>query len=114
MIEWDEQTDVVIIGSGLAGLSAAIEANQAGASVIVFEKMNLTGGNTRIADGAVAAPNNYLQKKLGIEDSPELLYEDMMRAGLGLNHPDLVNVMAQKAAEAIDWTRETLGVSVYG
>ncbi|MGD9062565.1 MAG: FAD-dependent oxidoreductase, partial [Desulfobacterales bacterium] len=76
MIEWDEQTDIVIIGSGLAGLSAAIEANQAGASVLVLEKMNLTGGNTRIADGAVAAPNNYLQKKLGIEDSPELLYED--------------------------------------
>jgi flavocytochrome c len=110
MIEWDEQTDIVIIGSGLAGLSAAIEANQAGASVLILEKMNLTGGNTRIADGAVAAPNNYLQKKLGIEDSPELLYEDMIKAGLGLNHPDLVNVMAQKAAEAIDWTRETLGV----
>ena len=56
MIEWDEQKDIVIIGSGLAGLSAAIEANQAGASVIVFEKMNVTGGNTRISDGAVAAP----------------------------------------------------------
>ncbi|MGD2012818.1 MAG: FAD-dependent oxidoreductase, partial [Desulfobacterales bacterium] len=110
MIEWDEQTDVAVIGSGLAGLSAALEASQVGASVIVLEKMNLTGGNTRIADGAVAAPNNYLQKKRGIEDSPELLYEDMLRAGLGLNHPDLVNVMVQKAAEAIDWTRETLGV----
>ena len=101
MIEWDEQTDIVIIGSGLAGLSAAIEANQAGASVIVFEKMNLTGGNTRIADGAVAAPNNYLQKKRGIEDSPELLYEDMIKAGLGLNHPDLVKVVAEKATEAL-------------
>jgi len=111
MIEWDEQKDIVIIGSGLAGLSAAIEANQAGASVIVFEKMNVTGGNTRISDGAVAAPNSYLQKKRGIEDSPELLYEDMLRAGLGLNHPDLVKVVSEKAIEAIDWTRETLGVT---
>jgi flavocytochrome c len=110
MIEWDEQKDIVIIGSGLAGLSAAIEANQAGASVIVFEKMNVTGGNTRISDGAVAAPNNYLQKKRAIEDSPELFYEDMLRAGLGLNHPDLVKVVAEKATEAIDWTRDTLDV----
>jgi len=110
MIEWDEQKDVVIIGSGLAGLSAAIEASQGGASVIVFEKMKVTGGNTRIADGGVAAPKNYLQEKQGIEDSPALFYEDMLRAGLGLNHPDLVKVMAEKANEAIDWTRDTLSV----
>jgi flavocytochrome c len=94
----------------VAGLSAAIEAHKAGASVIVFEKMKVTGGNTRISDGGVAAPNNYLQKKRGIDDSPELFYEDMLRAGLGLNHPDLVKVVAEKATEAIDWTRDTLGV----
>lgn len=63
MIEWDEQRDIVILGSGLAGLSAAIEAKQAGASVIVFDKMKVAGGNTRISDGCVAAPNNYLQIK---------------------------------------------------
>ena len=110
MLDWDEQKDVVIIGSGLAGLSAAIEANETGASVIVLEKMKVTGGNTRISDGGVAAPNNYLQKKKGIEDSPELFYGDMLRAGLGLNHPDLVKVVAENAAEAIDWTRNMLGV----
>jgi flavocytochrome c len=110
MIEWDEHKDIIIVGSGLAGLSAAIEANQAGASVVVLEKMKVTGGNTRISDGGVAAPNNYLQKKQGMEDSPELFYEDMLKAGLGLNHPDLVKVVAEKATEAIDWTRDTLGV----
>ena len=110
MIEWDEQKDVVVIGSGLAGLCAAIEADRAGASVIVIEKMKATGGNTRISDGGVAAPNNYLQKERGIADSPELFGQDMLRAGLGLNHPDLVKMVAEKANEAIEWTRETLGV----
>jgi len=110
MFKWDEKKDVIIIGSGVAGLSAAIEASEAGASVIVLEKMKVTGGNTRISDGGVAAPNNFLQKKRGIEDSPELFYEDMLRAGLGLNHPDLVKIVAEKANEAIDWTRNTLGV----
>ena len=111
MMAWDERTDVVIIGSGLAGLSAAMEAAEAGASVLVLEKMKVTGGNTRISDGGVAAPNNYLQKERGVEDSPELFYEDMLRAGLGLNHPHLVKLVTEKASDAIDWTRHTLGMA---
>jgi flavocytochrome c len=110
VIEWDEQKDVVVIGSGIAGLSAAIEAGGAGASVVVLEKMKVRGGNSRISDGGVAAPNNYLQKERGVEDSPELFCEDMLRAGLGLNHPDLVRIVAEKAADAIEWTRNVLGV----
>ena len=110
MNTWDECTDVIVIGSGVAGCAAAIEARNAGASVLVLEKMKITGGNTRISDGGVAAPNNYLQKKRGIEDSPALFYDDMIRAGLGINHPDLVKLLAEKAAEAIDWTRHILGV----
>lgn len=109
MHDWDEEKDVIVIGSGLAGLSAAIEADRAGASVVVLEKMNLTGGNTRISDGGVAAPNNELQKKQGIADSPELFYQDMKRAGLGLNHPDLVRIVAEQATGAVEWTR-SLGV----
>lgn len=110
MPTWDEQTDIVVIGSGLAGLAAAIEAREAGASVIVLEKMAVTGGNTRISDGGLAAPGNFLQKRMGIEDSPELFREDMLKAGMGLNHPELVAIVAEKAAAVIDWTREVLGV----
>ncbi len=106
---WDEQTDVVVIGSGAAGLSAAIEAEAAGASVVVLEKMKVTGGNTRISDGCLSAPNNFLQKRMGVADSPELFYEDLMKAGLGLNHPELVRIFAEQASDAIDWTRD-LGV----
>ena len=107
---WDEETDVIVVGSGLAGLAAAIEAAAAGAGVVVLEKMKITGGNTRISDGALAAPGNYLQQKAGVEDSPERFAADMMKAGLGLNHPDLVKIVAAKAAETIEWTRNDLGV----
>ncbi len=110
-IQWDEETDVVVIGSGLAGLCAAIEVVEAGASVVVLEKMKVPGGNTAISDGGVAAPNNYLQKERGIEDSSQLFFDDMLRAGLGLNHPELVRVVAENACEAIEWTRKTLGVT---
>jgi flavocytochrome c len=106
----NESADIIVIGSGLAGLAAAIEATQAGRSVTVLEKMKITGGNTRISDGALAAPGNYLQKKMGIADSPELFFKDMMAAGLGMNHPELVRVVAENAADTIDWTRSVLGV----
>lgn len=110
MTDWNEKMDVVVIGSGVAGLSAALEACDAGASVVVLEKMKVKGGNTRISGGALAAPKNYLQEKKGIKDSPELFSEDMLRAGLGLNHPHLLKVVTETANEAIEWTRDTLGV----
>lgn len=110
MVNWNEQTDIVVVGSGAAGLSAAIEARQASASVIVFEKMSVTGGNTRVSDGGLAAPGNYQQKEMGIEDSPDLFYQDMLQAGLNLNHPHLLRIVAENAAEAIDWTRSVLGL----
>lgn len=113
-IEWDEQVDVIVIGSGLAGLSAAIEARKLGSTVIVFEKMKVSGGNSRISDGGLAAPGNFMQQRLGIQDSPESLYHDMLKAGLHLNHPKLVKIVAHKAAEIVDWTRDELGVRYQG
>ena len=110
MAQWDEQIDIGVIGSGAAGLSAAIEAAEAGASVVVFEKMRGLGGNTRISDGSLAAPGVPLQKALGIEDSPELFLEDMCRAGLNLNHRPLARTVAEGAAEAVAWTKDVLGV----
>jgi succinate dehydrogenase/fumarate reductase flavoprotein subunit len=110
VVTWDEQTDISVVGSGAAGLAAAIDAGQAGASVIVFGKMKVAGGNTRISDGSLAAAGGYLQRRMGAEDSPELFYDDMLRAGLGLNHPHLVRIVAEKAAVAVDWTRNVLGL----
>jgi flavocytochrome c len=110
MIAWDEQTDVLVVGSGVAGLSAAIEARLAAADVIVLEKMKVTGGNTRISDGGLAAPGNPIQKKLGVKDSADLFYQDILQAGLGLNHPRLARIVADRAEEAISWTMNVLDV----
>ena len=47
--KWDKEAGVVIVGTGAAGLSAAIEAKQAGADVLILEKMPFVGGNTSIS-----------------------------------------------------------------
>ncbi|MFP4032813.1 MAG: FAD-dependent oxidoreductase, partial [Desulfococcaceae bacterium] len=77
MPHFHEETDIAVIGSGAAGLSAAIEAREAGASVIVFEKRPVTGGNTRLSDGGLSGAGNFLQKERGVEDSPEQFFADM-------------------------------------
>jgi len=102
--------DVVVVGAGFAGLTAAIEAHNCGASVLVLEKMKAPGGNSIISDGGIAAAGTALQRRLGIEDSPELMYRDMLRAGMGLNHPELVRVVAERSAEVVDWSMDYLGV----
>jgi flavocytochrome c len=107
---WDETVDVVVIGSGFAGLAAAIEAKNGGASVVILEKMKGYGGNSVISDGLVAAAGTPLQKKKGIEDSHELMYKDLLKAGLGLNFPDLARRLAESSNEVVQWTIHYLGV----
>jgi len=107
---WDETTDVVVIGSGFAGLAAAIEVCNAGSPVIILEKMSAPGGNSIISDGGIAAAGTKMQKKSGINDSPKLMYQDMIKAGLGINYPDLVRQVTENSSEIVQWTIEYLGV----
>lgn len=108
--QWDEETDVIVVGSGFAGLAAAIEAAQQGCSVVVLEKMKGFGGNSTISDGGMAVAGSDMQARAGIDDSPQRMADDMIKAGLGLNHPDLVRIVAEQSAEAYTWTRDYLGV----
>lgn len=73
--EWDREVDVVVVGFGGAGAAAAIEAHDAGANVLILEKMPAPGGTTKISEGAVYCGGSSLQKELGIKDSPEEVYK---------------------------------------
>ncbi|MEN6634344.1 MAG: FAD-dependent oxidoreductase, partial [Clostridiaceae bacterium] len=105
-----ERFDVVVIGTGFAGLAAAIETKRAGASVVILEKMKAAGGNSIISDGGIAVPASQEQAEQQIEDSKELFYQDMMRAGLFYNRPALVHTLADGANDAFEWTKSYLGV----
>mgnify|MGYP002398200627 CR=1 FL=1 len=107
---WDEEYDVVVVGSGFAGLAAAIEAKQAGAETIVLEKMRIPGGNSAISGGLVAVAGSPLQQREGIEDSPEQMLIDMKIAGMDLNYPELARIVAEQSPAVLDWTQQTLGV----
>ena len=99
----DTQTDVVVIGAGGAGLSAAIEAGVQGAGVIVLEKRDFIGGNTNSSTGGINGAETSFQKALGIEDSKELFYDDIMKGGHYLNDPALVRTLVENAPATLDW-----------
>ena len=112
----NEQADIVVIGAGGAGMTAAIQAVQNGATdVVVLEKMPITGGNTTRATGGLNACATKYQEADGIEDSVELFVEDTMKGGKELNNKELVTVMAENSAAAVDWVNEIGGdLSVVG
>ena len=101
---WAESFDVVVIGSGGAGLSSAIMAKEAGASVVVLEKQAYLGGNTNFASGGMNAAGTKQQIAAGItDDSPELFYADTMKGGHNLNNPALLKTMTENARYAEEW-----------
>lgn len=105
-----KSADIVVIGAGGAGMSAAIEAAQKGATnVVILEKMPITGGNTVRATGGLNASETQYQKRDGIEDSNDLFYEDTMKGGKNLNDPNLVRTLVENSAAAVDWVNEIGG-----
>ncbi|HOG08074.1 MAG: flavocytochrome c [Syntrophales bacterium] len=107
--KWDETYDVIVIGSGFAGLTAAIEARNGGALVTVIEKMVVPGGNSIINGGDFAAAGNKLQKEQGVQDSAELMLKDMLKAGSYLNHPELAKLVADGSNAALEWCQQYVG-----
>lgn len=105
--------DVVIVGAGGAGLSAAISAHQAGADVLVLEKMPIPGGNTTRATGGMNASETKFQKALDIEDSVDLFVEETLKGGYDKGNEELVRFMAENSADAIDWL-DSMGITLDG
>ena len=103
--------DVVVIGAGGAGFSAAIEAKNAGANVVLLEKMPAVGGNSLISGAEMNAARNWVQPKLGIlDDSAERHAADTFKGGDKKGDMKVINVMTANALDAAKWCRDYLGV----
>ena len=105
--------DVLVIGGGGSGITAAVRAAQSGASVICLEKNGFIGGDTVLNAGTMVATNSRIQKEVlnETQDSSDLLYEDIMRVGLEKNDPVLVRLLADNIGECIDWLTDDLKIA---
>lgn len=99
-----EEADLVVVGSGGAGMSAAITAAQHGKKVIVLEKMPIIGGNTNRAEGGMNAARTIQQLEHGVmNDSALQMSMDAQKSGHYLNNPELTLTLGEKSPEAEAW-----------
>lgn len=98
--------DVVIVGSGAAGLMAALSASTAGARVLVAEGESVPGGASRLSGGWVMAAGTEIQRAAQIEDTPESLYHDLMLYNQFRVQPGIVRRLADESGKIVDWLAE--------
>jgi succinate dehydrogenase/fumarate reductase flavoprotein subunit len=107
--KWQRETDVVIVGSGIAGICAAIEAADAGSNVIVLEKDAQPGGCAKFSGGHMTVAGTHIQAQASVEDHPDWLYKDMMEDGEMTAVPELIRKYVDAGPEHILWL-EHLGI----
>ncbi|MCD7819867.1 MAG: flavocytochrome c [Lachnospiraceae bacterium] len=102
-IDYVTEADVVVVGAGAAGMTAALTAAQEGASVILLEKSNKVGGNTAPAQSGINAAESALQQEaevdFTVDDFVEMQTNDLVV-------PELVQTLAENSGETIDWLVE--------
>ncbi len=91
---WFIEADVIVVGSGIAGLTTALRARRAGRRVVVVTKAQMDEGSTRWAQGGIAAA-------LGTGDTPQAHMEDTLVAGAGLCDPAAVRVLVENGPAAV-------------
>ena len=100
-----EKADIVVVGAGGSGISAAVKAETLGANVILIEKMPVIGGATALNAGTLIATGSKYQREVMKEtkDSPELAFKDIFTVGKNRNDPTLVKMVTERVGGVVDW-----------
>jgi len=101
---------VIVLGGGLGGLSAAHTALEHGCKVVVVDKSAFFGGNSTKATSGINGALTRSQRALKIPDSPEIFNDDCMRGGA--SRPNLVKVLCDESAPSVDWIVDKFGVDL--
>ncbi|MFA7552901.1 MAG: FAD-dependent oxidoreductase [Spongiibacteraceae bacterium] len=109
-MKWDVIVDVLCIGSGAGGLSAAITAASGGAKVLVVEKDHKVGGVTGISSGQCWVGDNSLARAAGIADSRAETEQYLQHLSQGLADPQLRDVFIDKGCEVVDFLTTEVGI----
>lgn len=109
-MHWDAETDILVVGGGGGGLVAAITARDSGAEVALVEKCGRLGGNTALSSGSVPGAGTRYQRAAGVEDSPDLMAEDILRQTKGTAPEHLVRLLARESALLVEWLIDDLGI----
>lgn len=104
--ELKDQYDLVVVGSGGTGLTAALQAHELDLKVAVFEKNKGLGGNTNRSSSGMNASESLVQLNEGIIDNKEDFYKETLKGGGLLNDRDMLRYFVDHSAIAISWLME--------
>jgi fumarate reductase flavoprotein subunit len=99
--------DVLVVGSGVAGLSAALSAHESGAErVLVLEAERVVGGSTRLSTGIVMGAGSRAQRREGVDDTATAYYNDYMNANEWQLPGGVIRAMTAASGETVDWLED--------
>jgi 3-oxosteroid 1-dehydrogenase len=108
--EWDEEVDVLVVGSGAGGLTAAVAAADAHGAVLVIEKSAEYGGTSATSGGGIWIPNSPLGKEQGLEDSEEEAFAYLRPQSAPNVSDDVIRAYIRRAPEMLAWLHENTPV----
>ncbi len=107
---FDAETQVLIIGAGACGLTAALAAHDAGADVLILERDDSPSGSTALSSGFIPAAPTRFQAERGIADTAAELAEDIRKKSCNAAPEDLVNLVAEASGPALGWLADAHGL----
>ncbi|NCF67219.1 MAG: FAD-dependent oxidoreductase [Chloroflexi bacterium] len=109
---WSFDTDIVVVGSGGCGLTAAIAAAQRDVEVLVFEKQSRPWSNTARSGGMIPAAGTRFQHDAGIRETPEAFAADILRKNHHTSDPEMTLHLARTATGMVEWLVDEAGVDL--
>ncbi|KAI0737508.1 fumarate reductase [Daedaleopsis nitida] len=103
---------VIVVGGGLAGLSAAHTLLERGASVLLLDKQPFMGGNSTKATSGINGAGTQTQQELNIPDSAKQFFEDTKRSARDLARDDLIRVLTGRSGDAVNWLQDKFGLDL--
>ncbi|KDN45165.1 hypothetical protein RSAG8_05080, partial [Rhizoctonia solani AG-8 WAC10335] len=97
---------VIVVGGGLAGLSAAHTLLERGANVLLLDKQGFMGGNSTKATSGINGAGTTTQQEQGVPDSAKIFFEDTKRSARDLARDDLIHVLTHRSGDAVNWLQE--------
>jgi len=109
-IPWDVETNIAVVGGGACGLIASLRAAEMGAEVMLLEKEKKVGGNTSLSQGMIPAAGTRFQKEAGIDDSPELMAEDIFKKNNYESDPEITLHLCKESKNLVEWLVDSVGI----
>ncbi|GLB37325.1 putative FAD dependent oxidoreductase [Lyophyllum shimeji] len=103
---------VIVVGGGLAGLSAAHTLLERGANVLLLDKQGFMGGNSTKATSGINGAGTQSQQALGILDNVKTFFEDTKKSARDLARDDLIRVLTGRSGDAVNWLQDRFGLDL--